>query len=73
MKGYIFFFVAAAIALSSCSRNRAEELYDTAQLEELQNNKDHAKELYQEIVEKHPDSEYARTARDRLCEMEKKQ
>jgi len=71
MKRYLFLFVVAAISLSGCSGNRAEELFDTARLEELQNNDDHAKKLYQEIVAKYPDSEYARNARDRLSETQK--
>ena len=71
MKRYLFLFVVAVISLSGCSGNRAEELFETAQLEELQNNEDHAKKLYQEIVAKYPDSEYARNARDRLSEMQK--
>jgi len=71
MKRCLFLLVVAVIALSGCSGNRAEELFDTARLEELQNNDDHAKKLYQEIVAKYPDSEYARDARDRLSEMEK--
>jgi len=71
MKRYLFLFVVAVISLSGCSGNRAEELFETARLEELQNNEDHAKKLYQEIVAKYPDSEYARNARDRLSEMQK--
>ncbi|MDY6987863.1 MAG: lipoprotein [Thermodesulfobacteriota bacterium] len=71
MKRYLFLFAVGVIALSGCSGNRAEELFDTARLEELQNNEDHAKKLYQEIVAKYPDSECARDARDRLSEMEK--
>lgn len=71
MKRYLFLFVVAAISLSGCSGNRAEELFDTARLEELQNNDDHAKKLYQELVAKYPDSEYARDARDRLSEIQK--
>ncbi|MDY6952081.1 MAG: tetratricopeptide repeat protein [Thermodesulfobacteriota bacterium] len=73
MKPYLFLFVLAALALSGCSGNRAEELFDTARLEELQNNDDHARKLYQEIVAKYPNSEYAADARDRLSEMQKKQ
>jgi TolA-binding protein len=71
MKRYILpFVVAAAIAFLACSGNKAEELFDTARLEELQNNEDHAKKLYQEIVTKYPDSEYARNAQERLSEMQ---
>ncbi len=44
----------------------AKELYDTAQLEELQNNKPHAKKLYQELIEKYPSTEYAKKAAEQL-------
>ncbi|MDY6837318.1 MAG: lipoprotein [Thermodesulfobacteriota bacterium] len=70
MKRYSFLFLWAALALSGCTGNKAEELFDTARLEELQHNEEHAKKLYQEIVANYPDSEYARNARDRLSEME---
>jgi outer membrane protein assembly factor BamD (BamD/ComL family) len=53
------------LALSACA-DRAAELYDTATFEELQNNKAHAVQLYEEIVKKYPDSEQARKAKERL-------
>lgn len=53
------------LVLSGCA-DSAEELFETAKLEELQNAHDHAIKLYQEIVEKHPDSDYAQRARERL-------
>lgn len=52
--------------LSACSDKQAQELYMTAQFEERQNNVQHAKELYQEIVTKYPKSDYAKDARARL-------
>lgn len=54
--------VVWALTGLGCSGNGAQELYETAQLEERQNNPAHAKELYQEILIKHPQSEYARKA-----------
>ena len=53
------------LMLAGCT-DKAEELYETAKLEELQNNPDHARKLYREIVEDYPQSEYADKARDRL-------
>ena len=44
-------------------------MYDTAKFEELQNNKEHARELYEEIVKKYPKSEYAKKAEERLGEL----
>lgn len=63
---------AAILFLSGCSGDRAEEIFDTAKLEELQKNFPHARQLYQEIIEKYPKSEYAAKAAERLKELEKK-
>jgi TolA-binding protein len=49
-----------------CSDKGAQELYMTAQFEERQNNVEHAKDLYQEITTKYPNSEYAKDAQARL-------
>jgi outer membrane protein assembly factor BamD (BamD/ComL family) len=67
MKKLILIFVMAiAVAFSSCSGKKAEEMYETAQFEELQKNNVHAKQLYEEIIRKYPESEYAKKASDRL-------
>ena len=55
--------------VSGCSGGKAAELYDTAQFEEKQNNKDHAAQLYEEILKKYPDSTYANKAEERLSQM----
>ena len=47
------------------------ELYETAQFEELQNNKAHARDLYEQILRGHPQSEWAEKAKIRLSEMVK--
>ena len=51
--------------------DKAKDLYDTAQLEEKQNNRPHATKLYRQIVEDHPSSPYASQAKTRLAELEK--
>ncbi len=56
------------VALSGCS-DKAAELYDIAQFEEVQKNKKHAAELYEDIIKKYPDSEYAKKAKERLSEL----
>ncbi|MBI3353386.1 MAG: outer membrane protein assembly factor BamD [Nitrospirae bacterium] len=56
------------VALSGCS-DKAAGLYDIAQFEELQKNKKHATELYEEIIKKYPDSEYAKKAKERLVKL----
>lgn len=59
------FFV---LSLSGCGDNAAR-LFDTAKFEELQNNKEHAVQLYEEILKKYPDSDYARRAQERLSQI----
>jgi len=57
--------LALSLAMSGCT-DRAEEIYETARLEERQRALDHAESLYEEILENYPDSEYAAKARERL-------
>ena len=63
----------AVLAASNCTGNNAGDLFETAEFEELQKNHTHAAQLYKEILEKHPDSQYARKARERLGVLEKRQ
>jgi TolA-binding protein len=44
----------------------AQELLDTAQLEETQRNLPHARQLYEEIMRRYPNTPQAATARARL-------
>jgi outer membrane protein assembly factor BamD (BamD/ComL family) len=67
------FVLAAALACSSCSGKKAEETYETARFEELQKNYVHARQLYEEILEKYPKSEYAAKATERLRAIEGKE
>jgi hypothetical protein len=60
-----------AFVLPGCSGDKAAELYNTAGFEELQNNREHALKLYEEIVEKYPDSEYAQKAEERIEEIKR--
>ncbi len=61
-----------AFAFFGCFGNQAQEWYETAELEEIQNSHDHARQLYQKILDKYPQSEYAQKAKDRLAAMDKK-
>ena len=61
--------VAFAILLAACGGG-AKELLETAQFEELQRNTKHARELYQEILQKHPDSPEAAKAKERLAALD---
>jgi outer membrane protein assembly factor BamD (BamD/ComL family) len=67
----LVFIMVCVLAVSACSENKAGELFETAQFEELQRNHEHAMQLYKEIIEKHAGSEYAKKAEDRLSELRK--
>ncbi|MCP4578485.1 MAG: hypothetical protein GY846_19600 [Deltaproteobacteria bacterium] len=62
--------MVVVLAVAGCKGNNAGELFETAEFEELQKNNTHAAELYEEILEKHPDSKYAGKARERLKVLE---
>ncbi|MBW1800181.1 MAG: hypothetical protein JRJ85_05560 [Deltaproteobacteria bacterium] len=64
--------LATALAFMSCSGKKAEEMYETAQFEELQKNYVHARQLYQDIIKKYPDSDYSKKASDRLTALKGK-
>ena len=71
---YVFLIMALTVALafSACTGDGDKQLYETAKFEEVQNNREHARELYEEIVKKHPGSEYAKKAEERLKELREK-
>lgn len=56
------------LCLLSCGPG-PNELYETAEFEMLQTNYPHARQLYQELIDKHPKSEFAAKARQRLQEI----
>jgi outer membrane protein assembly factor BamD (BamD/ComL family) len=62
--------IVLAAALSGCSGNGGQQLFDTAKLEELQDNPEHARQLYQEIIDHYPETEYARKAQERLTALQ---
>jgi len=72
-KTLLILAIVLVLTLPSCSGKKAEEMYETAQFEELQTNYDHARQLYQEIIKKYPESEYAAQAADRLNALQEKQ
>jgi TolA-binding protein len=65
----IFGSVVLCLMLTACSGDKADELLSTAQFEERQMNRPHAKQLYEEILRTYPSSKAAETARRRLNEM----
>jgi TolA-binding protein len=58
--------LAAALTVNGCAGDKGKELFETAQFEEKQNNREHAIKLYQELVSKYPDSDLAKRAGIRL-------
>ncbi|MGC3974033.1 MAG: hypothetical protein QM771_06570 [Nitrospira sp.] len=57
------------LSASACGPDQASQMLETAQFEERQTNKAHAKELYEDIIRQYPDSPAAKTARARLAEL----
>ena len=53
--------------VAACTSDKSKELFETAQFEEKQNNQEHAKQLYQEIITKYPKSPLAKQAEERLA------
>ena len=69
----LFILVSLLLALGAAAcGNEAKEMFDTAEFEELQNNKEHARQLYRRIIERYPDSQFARKAQSRLKEVGQK-
>ncbi len=61
--------LALLLTGSACGPDQATQMLETAQFEERQTNRAHAKELYEEIVRHYPDSPAAKIARTRLTEL----
>lgn len=68
MKLALTLLLAVSLLLGCSSDKKAIELLETARFEEKQNNRDHAIQLYKEIIQKYPDSSVAATAKTRLQE-----
>jgi TolA-binding protein len=59
---------ALALTLGGCGAG-ADELLDTAALEEQQSNPSHARELYRQVVERFPGTPQAARAEERLRQL----
>lgn len=64
----VFLFALVCFTATGCT-DKAAEMFDTAKFEELQNNRQHAAELYERIIREYPDSSYAERAKARLAEL----
>lgn len=71
MKKVLLLAMALLAAVSGCSGDKSKELYETAQFEEKQNNREHAQKLYEEILAKYPGSPLAKQAQERLAALKK--
>ena len=65
----IVLLCSLALGASGCQGDRAEDLYELATFEEQQNNPDHARQLYEEILQDYPGTEYAMKSQERLREL----
>ena len=63
---FVLLFIAGLLFSACSGEKQAADLYETATFEELQTNTPHARQLYQEIIEKYPDTETALKARQAL-------
>lgn len=73
MKRFVLIIMMITLLITAgCSSNNEKELFETARLEELQKNHEHAIALYKKIVEKDPHGEYAQKARNRLKALQEK-
>jgi outer membrane protein assembly factor BamD (BamD/ComL family) len=72
MIGPVVLGLALALSPMACTspERAAQEAYDLAQFEEKQGNADHARQLYQGIVTKHPNTPWAEKAHARLAELQ---
>lgn len=64
----LLYLLCLAFMLAGCG-DKAKDIFETAQFEEKQFNPEHAGKLYQEILDKYPNSPYAAQARERLAEL----
>jgi hypothetical protein len=62
--------VASALLAGGCPGESAEQIMKTAEFEVLQRNTDHARQLYQRIIDEYPGSAEAKTAAERLATLE---
>ena len=58
------------MVLAACSGDKSKELLETAEFEERQMNRPHAKQLYEDVIRLYPTSEAAAIARTRLAALE---
>ncbi len=66
-RGLAVFALSCAALFAACSGESAQDLLETAQFEERQMNRAHAKQLYEDLIRRYPSSPEAHTAKERLA------
>ena len=69
---YLLILIACFLLFACSAEKKATELYELATFEESQFNEKHATQVYQEIIEKYPETETASKARQALERLSKK-
>ncbi len=67
MKRLVILGMVLSVLLAGCAGGNGQDIFETAQFEEKQNNREHARQLYQEILTKYPKSPLAKQAEARLA------
>jgi outer membrane protein assembly factor BamD (BamD/ComL family) len=57
---------AALLLVTLACAEGARQMYDSAQFEEKQRNYEHAAQIYEQMIEKYPASEFTPKAKERL-------
>ncbi|MCA9473441.1 MAG: hypothetical protein MRJ96_11995 [Nitrospirales bacterium] len=64
----ILSLLIGVLGMGGCGED-PQQLFDTAQFEEQQGNRAHAKQLYEQIIQLNPDGELAQKSKERLAEL----
>lgn len=62
--------LAGLLLLPGCWGESADQMMRTAEFEEVQRNHEHARQIYQRVIDKFPDSPEATKATERLAALE---
>ena len=65
-RAWLCICVVMMLALAGCSGDGGKQLFETAQFEEKQMNRDHAVKLYEQTASQYPATEYGKKAAERL-------
>lgn len=69
-RGLVAALFALTLLLFGCWGESVDQMMRTAEFEELQHNHEHARKIYQRVIEKFPHTAAARRAAERLAALE---